>query len=185
LYSNQKLALYITDKWIRIDNLETNYTQIFSGEHLFRFHDLPNDNCGVIDEKAYLYIGLNRAVNDRADVGRGLCEAQVSFLNCYANEEPSMDVDVKSMSYTNNDKSTIEWVNELRYLEPTPEHPACSGEGVLKLKFETNGSKKVARFDFELGDNVSGFTFNIGDSPTNNGYGKKKIIKKNNIKQTN
>lgn len=43
--------------------------------------------------------------------------------------------------------------------------------GVVKLKFNPNDSKKVARFDLTFGDMLSGFTFNLGDSPTNNAYG--------------
>jgi hypothetical protein len=45
-------------------------------------------------------------------------------------------------------------------------------EGVVKLKFDPNSPKKVARFDMSFGEMISGFTFNIGDSPTNNAYGK-------------
>ena len=31
--------------------------------------------------------------------------------------------------------------------------------------------RKIARLDFNMGSQVQGFTFNIGDSSTNNGYG--------------
>ena len=31
--------------------------------------------------------------------------------------------------------------------------------------------RRVARFDLDFGEIISGFTFNIGDSPTNNAYG--------------
>lgn len=51
--------------------------------------------------------------------------------------------------------------------------------GVVKLKFDPNSTKKVARLDLTFGDLLSGFTFNIGDSPTNNAYGKKFFLLKN------
>jgi hypothetical protein len=179
LNAKQKLAIFITNKWIRIDNLETNVSTILKGDEFLRFHlDQSSESCGYIEQKSYLYIGLNRAINDKLQVGKGLCEAKISFINCHSNEEPSIDVDIRSMSFKNNDNESIEWVNELRYLEPTPEHLPCSGEGVLKLKFDPTNSRKIARFDIELGNIISGFTFNIGDSPTNNGYGKLKIQQK-------
>ena len=173
LFAKQRLVIYISNKWLRIDNMETNLSQVYQGDHLFRFHELSstNESCGYSEIKSYLFIGLNRAINDKSQVGSGLCKAKVSFINCYASDEPSMDIDVRDMKYKNNDNNSIEWVDEIRYLDPTPVHPPCSGEGVLKLKFEPDGTKKIARLDFELGNIVSGFTFNIGDSPTNNGYG--------------
>ena len=156
--------------------METNTSSIFKGDDLFRFQESVSSEsekkCGYAEWKSYLFIGLNRAINDKKQVGKGLCQAKISFMNCYSGEEPSIEVDVRGMSFTNNDNDSIEWTNELRYLDPTPDHPPCSGEGVLKLKFDPNGSKKIARFDIELGNIISGFTFNIGDSPTNNGYGK-------------
>ena len=103
---------------------------------MFRFHfdqSSENGNCGYFERKSYLYIGLNRAIDDKLQVGKGLCEAKISFINCYSNEEPNIDVDIRGMSFKNNDNDSIEWINELRYLEPTTEHPPCSGEGVLRL----------------------------------------------------
>ena len=44
--------------------------------------------------------------------------------------------------------------------------------GIVKLRFDPSSEKKVARFDLELGKVLSGFTFNFGDSPTNNAYGR-------------
>lgn len=43
--------------------------------------------------------------------------------------------------------------------------------GVLRLRYDPLSSKRMARLDFQMGSHVQGFTFNIGDSPTNNGYG--------------
>jgi hypothetical protein len=40
--------------------------------------------------------------------------------------------------------------------------------GVVRLTF---GPRRIARFDLSMGSQIQGFTFNIGDSATNNGYG--------------
>lgn len=185
LYPNQKLIIYIADKWLRIDNLETNMSQTYDGYDLFRFSRLKTaQDCeygGEILKNStlnYLYVGFNRAIGDRSLTGSGVCNAKISFVNCYSNLEPSIDINVKEMSYINNDNQSIHWVHELNYLEPTPEHTPCSGQGVVKLTFEPNGAKKLARLDLQLGDIISGFTFNIGDSPTNNGYGNFRETKK-------
>ncbi|CAF4058239.1 unnamed protein product, partial [Rotaria magnacalcarata] len=42
---------------------------------------------------------------------------------------------------------------------------------VIRLTFDPEGPRRIARFDLNMGSQVHGFTFNIGDSPTNNGYG--------------
>jgi hypothetical protein len=56
-------------------------------------------------------------------------------------------------------------------MEPTSEHQACSAQGVVRLRFDPLGERKIARFDLDLGKTLSGFSFNLGDSPTNNAYG--------------
>jgi len=43
--------------------------------------------------------------------------------------------------------------------------------GVVRLTFNPYGSRRIARFDLSMGSQIQGFTFNIGDSSTNNGYG--------------
>ena len=43
--------------------------------------------------------------------------------------------------------------------------------GVVRLTFDPFGSRRIARFDLTMGPQIHGFTFNIGDSATNNGYG--------------
>ena len=45
------------------------------------------------------------------------------------------------------------------------------GLGVVRLTFDPFGPRRIARFDLNMGSQVQGFTFNIGDSATNNGYG--------------
>ncbi len=39
------------------------------------------------------------------------------------------------------------------------------------MTFDPYGSRRIARFDLSMGSQIQGFTFNIGDSSTNNGYG--------------
>jgi hypothetical protein len=43
--------------------------------------------------------------------------------------------------------------------------------GVVRLTFDSSGTRRIARFDLTMGPQIHGFTFNIGDSATNNGYG--------------
>lgn len=42
---------------------------------------------------------------------------------------------------------------------------------MVRLTFDPNGSRRIARFDLRMGSQIQGFTFNFGDSSTNNGYG--------------
>ena len=178
LNPNSKLVVYISDKWFRIVSMERNKSFYYNNNYLFTFakHNVANDECNKSElNKAspYLYIGLNRVIaSANMRPGSGLCGANISFINCYLNErEPDALIDVKNMMYKLNDNETIQWVQPLAHLESTLEHPACSGQGVLKLKFDSTNRQRVARFDLEFGETISGFTFNIGDSPTNNGYG--------------
>lgn len=39
------------------------------------------------------------------------------------------------------------------------------------MTFDPNGIRRIARLDLSMGAQIQGFTFNLGDSPTNNGYG--------------
>jgi hypothetical protein len=174
-----KLIVYIGEKWFRVDNLERNSSIYYNSEHLFTFGNgssTLSERCSLdshsMRASPFLYVGLNRAIAEAKLLpGSGLCSANISFLNCHMNADADMNVDVKEMKYIQNDNDSIAWVNSLSYLEPTVEHTPCSGEGVVKLKFNTSGARKVARFDLEFGEVVSGFTFNMGDSPSNNGYG--------------
>ena len=61
--------------------------------------------------------------------GSGLCNAEISFLNCYSKYRPDMDINVDEMKYTQNEDDSILWVNPLNYFEPAMEHTKCSGQG--------------------------------------------------------
>ncbi|CAF0707652.1 unnamed protein product [Brachionus calyciflorus] len=175
-----KIAFFISEKWFRVDNLDRNTTLYFNNNYLFNFkksklsekcekHSLSDLN----QASPYLYIGLNRVIlNDKILPGSGLCKAEISFLNCFTNAEPDIDVDVNELKFKLNDSENITWVSPLSYMENSVmEHSPCSGQGVLKLTYDPSNMRRVARFDLEFGEILSGFTFNIGDSPTNNAYG--------------
>ncbi|RNA09284.1 signal CUB and EGF-like domain-containing 1 isoform X1, partial [Brachionus plicatilis] len=175
-----KIAIYITDNWFRIDNLDRNTTLYYSNNYLFTFKkSILSNQC----EKNYLsqfnhispflYIGLNRAIVDSSlQPGTGLCKAEISFLNCYSNEQPDLEVNVADLKYKLSDSENISWISPLSYLETSVmEHSPCSAQGVLRLKYDPGSMRRVARFDLDFGEMLSGFTFNIGDSPTNNAYG--------------
>lgn len=181
LNPKSKIIIYVSEKWFRVDSLEKNTSFYYNNDYLFTFHKAalsercskhPMNKPPLNRLSPYLYIGLNRAIADaKISPGSGLCKVDVSFLDCQMSAQPDSDINVTEMKYKINDNETISWVTELNYLEPAIEHQPCSAQGVLKLKFDPLSNKKVARFDLELGQLISGFTFNMGDSPTNNAYG--------------
>ena len=181
-----KIIVYISEKWFRIDNLEKRTSFYYNNDFLFTFgrNASLSEKCSRNSlnkwpynrRSPFLYIGLNRVIADsKVSPGAGVCKADISFLNCHMNTEPDMHIKVNEMTYeSNDDNETITWVNPLNYLEPSMVHSPCSGQGIVKLKFDQKSAKKIARFDLDFGKILSGFTFNFGDSPTNNAYGKKK-----------
>lgn len=147
LNPKSKIVLYISEKWFRVDNLEKNTSFYYNNNYLFTFHKSKlSEKC----EKSlyntwpynkispFLYIGLNRVIADsKLSPGSGLCNAEISFLNCHMNSEPDMEVNVAEMKYNQVDKQNIAWVNPLSYLEPsTMEHAPCSGQGMNFLNFK-------------------------------------------------
>lgn len=132
-----KLTIYISEKWFRIDSLEKNASFYYSNDFLFSFRKSKLsekcENNSFYNHKVspFLYIGLNRVIADsKLEPGSGLCNADISFLNCFTNSEPDVDVNVAEMKYNIQDSETVAWVNLLSYLEPsTMEHSPCSGQG--------------------------------------------------------
>jgi hypothetical protein len=175
LNTNKKVTIYLSGSWIRIENMHTGKStpKIYYDKNILNVFESDCETNSTSHE--YIYIGLNRLLNESYGFGSGLCSANVSFLSCYSDEDGDMNVNVDHMTYNLKDNETIQWIHELDFFQPGLENLACSGEGVLKVKFDPNGVRKVARFDMKFGDIVSGFTFNIGDSPTNNGYGNFKF----------
>ncbi len=185
LTPQSKVIIYVSEKWFRIDNPEKNASFYYNSDYLFTFRraqlterckSSPYYTHPLNRPSPFLYIGLNRVIADVSQApGSGLCSARISMLNCFMNSQPDLDVNVQGVNYNQVDKENIVWVNPLGHLEPashTSEHPACSAQGVVKVIFDKSNYKKIARFDLEFGEIISGFTFNIGDSPSNNGYGK-------------
>jgi hypothetical protein len=179
--AKSKLTVYVAEKWFRIENEDRNEKVYYNNDYLFTFRAQNlSDTCLKSEINThpfnrispYLYIGLNRVIADaRLLPGTGLCKANISFLNCFMNEKPDMNIDVNNLEYTASDTKHIDWIYPLAYMEPTSEHQACSAQGVVRLRFDPFGERKIARFDLELGKTLSGFSFNLGDSPTNNAYG--------------
>ena len=85
--------------------------------------------------------------------------------------EPALDVNVNNRTFAQVDEENIHWISHLNYLDPNADVRECSAQGVVRLSFDPFGSKRIARLDLAMGSQVQGFTFNIGDSSTNNGYG--------------
>lgn len=144
LTPKSKVNIYISEKWFRIDNLERNTSSYYNNDFLFTFHQQNiTDRCKENLKKfsssydklsPFLYIGLNRAIVDAKHLpGSGLCSANISYLNCYTNEEPDMDISVANMDFKQNDNESISWVNSLNYLEPSVQHQYCSGQGFYSI----------------------------------------------------
>jgi hypothetical protein len=167
--SNRTLTIYMSNKWIRIHGYADNKPRSFHDENLFGFFA---NHCNVSSTVKYLYLGLNRLLENVDGSGMGICGANISIMNCQSNNKSDMDINIEQMKYEQPaENQRIKWLHELNYFQPGLEHLACSGEGVVKLEFEPHGTRRIARFDLTFGGVVSGFTFNIGDSPTNNAYG--------------
>ena len=81
------------------------------------------------------------------------------------------EVDLTSGEYelTSQSETTLSWI-----LRPNSPAGTCTRRGVMRATFpQPREGKQPCRlkFDFHLQPNSSGITFNIGDSPTVNGYG--------------
>lgn len=134
-----KLVLYITEKWFRVDNAERNLSIYYNNNYLFTFSKATevSSKCEQSSlnkppynkPSPYLYIGLNRIIADRSQTGSGLCNAEISFLNCYTAPEPDLDINVAQMDFKQKDRENIMWLNHLSFLEPSLEHSPCSGQG--------------------------------------------------------
>jgi hypothetical protein len=186
LTPQSKVVIYVSEKWFRVDNLEKNTSFYYNSDYLFTFRRAQlTERCKsspyyghspLNRASPFLYIGLNRVIADaQLAPGSGMCSAKISMLNCHMNSQPDLEVNVQGMNYNHADKDNIVWVSPLGYTEPPSpiaDHPACSAQGVVKIVFDRDNYKKIARFDLDFGEMISGFTFNIGDSPSNNGYGE-------------
>ena len=94
----------------------------------------------------------------------------LSGCNC-ENCTRIFEVDLTTGVYeqASQSETTLTWIQQ-------PNSPAgtCTRQGVMKATFpqprEGNQPCRL-KFDFHLQPNASGFTFDIGDSPTVNGYG--------------
>ena len=94
----------------------------------------------------------------------------LSGCNC-ENCTRIFEVDLTTGVYeqASQSETTLTWIQQ-------PNSPAgtCTRQGVMKVTFpqprEGNQPCRL-KFDFHLQPNASGFTFDIGDSPTVNGYG--------------
>ena len=156
LTPKSKIVIYVGEKWFRIDNLDTNTSLYYNNKYMFTFNDSSlSEQCKDYStrESPYLYIGLNRVIGDsEIEPGKGLCQAKISFLNCFINPEPDMKINVKEMRYTYGDSESLFWVTPLSYIEQSSDHLACSAQGVIKIKFDPISNKKIARFDLEFGE---------------------------------
>lgn len=104
--------------------------------------------------------------------------------------ESALDIDINNKTYQQRDLENINWISHLHYLDPNADIRECAAQGqlnrhfddyligvfldyagVLRLTLDPFGLRRVARFDLTMGSQIQGFTFNIGDSSTNNGYG--------------
>ena len=183
LEPGEHLAVFISNDWIQIGNQQRNQQPltVHFNQTKFFFGD-----GNAKSTSSFLHVGLNRDV-DGLQTGIGLCSANLTFIECLADQgtfltsssresacvilEPALDVNVNNRTFAQGDEENIHWISHLNYLDPNADVRECSAQGVVRLSFDPFGSKRIARLDLAMGSQVQGFTFNIGDSSTNNGYG--------------
>ena len=134
LHHKTKIAVYISEKWLRVDYLANGTSSYFRDDSMFTFEECDETKCTNLDHhkkiSKYIYIGLNRVIGDiNLSPGSGLKSVNVSFLNCFIDSKPDADIDVKNMNSEINDKSNILWESVLKYSEYSTLHPECSGQG--------------------------------------------------------
>lgn len=79
---------------------------------------------------------------------------------------PALQVDLKKNKVYGSDANIV-WVNYLK-----AKRGVCASQGKLRIRFDQrSGFKRTARIDLWFARKVKGFSFDIGDSPTVNGYG--------------
>lgn len=80
---------------------------------------------------------------------------------------PTFQVDLNRNVVYSRD-ANIAWVNHLRVLPGL-----CTNQGTLRITFDKPGlgSKRTARIDLWFARQVTGFSFDIADSPTVDGWG--------------
>ncbi|CAF1663773.1 unnamed protein product [Adineta ricciae] len=163
LEPGEDLTIYISNEWIQIENKLRQHPKLtvqFNRTDALFFN--PN--------ASHLSVGLNRNINGK-QTGIGLCFANLTFIECFADKESALDIDVNNKTYVQRDLENINWISHLTYLDPNADVRECTAQGVVRLTFDPFGSRRIARFDLSMGSQIHGFTFNIGDSATNNGYG--------------
>ncbi|CAF1339759.1 unnamed protein product [Adineta steineri] len=161
----EDLIIYLSNEWIHIENKQRQQQKLtvhFNQTDMFLF----NRNSSFSN----LYIGLNRNINGK-QTGIGLCLANLTFIECTADQQSALDIDVNNKTFVQRDLENINWISHLTYLDPNADVRECTAQGVVRLTFDPSGTRRIARFDLNMGSQIQGFTFNIGDSATNNGYG--------------
>ncbi|KAL9988365.1 hypothetical protein ACROYT_G002802 [Oculina patagonica] len=96
--------------------------------------------------------------------------AAENCLSCRSPREPpspSFQVNLLNKKWSGSD-SNIAWVDNLTGGKPG----TCASQGKLRIRFDPRcGPKRTARIDLWFARQVTGFSFDIGDSPTVNGFG--------------
>ncbi|PVD31302.1 hypothetical protein C0Q70_06714 [Pomacea canaliculata] len=161
---------------------------------LFALNGQP-DLEGPVNKDVYL--GMNRVITARQDrQGTGLCSLTVTRKFVYKEEKPwlspqsqatptpvktqipressgtphtEMSVDLRSGSV----QGSVTPANGFQWMVIPPENPcnsACDLRGLLKITFD-NSTRRHVQINMTFDTDPSGFTFNIGDSISNDGYG--------------
>ncbi|CAF2891295.1 unnamed protein product [Rotaria sp. Silwood2] len=165
LEPGESLSIFISNEWISIENKQRKQQNLkvdFNQSNSFLFNQYSSVK--------HLSIGLNRNINGK-QTGIGLCLANITFIECYTDQQSALDIDVNNKTFEQYDLENITWISHLTYLDPNADIRECTAQGVVRLTFDPYGLRRIARFDLNMGSQIQGFTFNIGDSSTNNGFG--------------
>lgn len=163
LEPGEDLIVYLSNEWIHIENKQRQEQKltIYLNETNFFFST---------ENRSHLLVGFNRNINGN-QTGIGVCRVNLTFIECIAEQQSALDIDVNNKTFEQRDLENINWISHLTYLDPNDEARECTAQGVIRLTFDPLGVRRIARFDLTMGSQIQGFTFNFGDSSTNNGYG--------------
>ena len=127
----------------------------------------PPGSCPEKDEIENLKAQLNETLHKLATRDETVPATGCSCENCTG----IFEVDLTSGEYqlASQSQTALSWT-----VLPTSPAGTCTRQGVMRATFpQPREGKQPCRlkFDFQFQRSKSGFTFDIGDSPTVNGYG--------------
>lgn len=157
-----RLTVYIRNG--RVEWNSGQQTDFLEDPNLFALGGQTDDAWTGNTANYDLYVGVNKVIKGRSRTGTGLCRIGIRFVP-----------DTYSLydAVYNLERGTVcdsPFVNVIKPFSGT----GCDTKGVLEILLANPGmgnSRRGVLIDLEFGSNPTGYTFNVGDSHTNNGLG--------------